>query len=78
VSLAETAFDAEEFRRVGIDKVIRGMGATTIPGFRSGTQEVFRNVDWNLGDPENPTGFDLVAWAIGKINAFTSISHVAS
>jgi len=64
VSLAETAFDAEEFMKVGIDKVIRGMGATTIPGFRSGTQEAFRNVDWNLGDPENPTGFDLVAWAI--------------
>jgi len=38
VSLAETAFDAEGFLKEGLEKVVSGMGVTTIPGFRSGTQ----------------------------------------
>jgi peroxidase len=64
VSLAETAFDAETFKKTSLQAVLRGMGATTIPGFLSGTQDAFRNIKWNLGDPTFNTGFDLVAWAI--------------
>jgi hypothetical protein len=64
VSLADTAFDAISFKNTGIESVVRGMGATTIPGFGSGTQDAFRNIGWNLGDPGFRTGFDLVAWAI--------------
>jgi len=71
VPLADTAFDASGFLRVGLDQVVAGMGASTIPGFRSGTQDEYRNIKWHLGDPNTIAGFDLVAWSIGKLYSKT-------
>jgi len=63
-NIVNTSFDAEGFLKVGLDAVLRGMASIKIPRFHTGTSDIYRNMRFNFGDPEEHTGFDLVAWTI--------------
>jgi peroxidase len=63
-NIVNTSFDAEGFLKVGLDAVLRGMASIKIPRFHTGTSDIYRNMRFNFGDPQEHTGFDLVAWTI--------------
>ena len=59
-----TSFDAEGFFKVGVDAVLRGMAGSTIPNFKSGISEDYRNARISYSLPGEGHGFDLAAWTI--------------
>jgi peroxidase len=54
-----TGFNSTGFVDAGLENVLRGMAAVTIPNFKSGVDENFRSAGRYRGHP-----FDLVTWSI--------------
>jgi len=57
--LFATGFNATGFIDAGLDNILRGSVATSIPNFKSGVDESFRSAGKYRGRP-----FDLVTWSI--------------
>ena len=54
-----TSFNATGFIDTGLENILRGMTATSIPNFKSGVDEAFRSAGKYRGRP-----FDIVTWSI--------------
>lgn len=57
--LFDTGFNSTGFINTGLENVLRGMVASTIPNFKSGVDENFRTTGKYRGKP-----FDIVTWSI--------------
>lgn len=57
--LFNTGFNATGFVDTGLENVLRGIVATSIPNFKSGVDESFRSAGKYRGEP-----FDVVTWSI--------------
>ncbi len=57
--LFATGFNASGFINAGLENVLRGTVATTIPNFKSGVDDAFRNAGKYRGSP-----FDVATWSI--------------
>lgn len=63
--LFETAFNAKGFLDVGLEPILRGLIATTIPNFKSGVDEAFRSAgSRNSSQMYRGNPFDIVTWSI--------------
>jgi hypothetical protein len=69
-NLFDTGFDASGFIDAGLENVVRGILATTIPNFKSGVDESFRSSGKYRGQ-----AFDLATWCKLIILLVQSFSH---
>lgn len=58
-NLFDTGYDAEGFISTGLDNILRGMVAESIPNFKSGIAKDFRSANMYNGAP-----FDLASWGL--------------
>ena len=63
--LFSTAFDSPGFLETGLEPILRGTLATTIPNFKSGVDEAFRSAgSKNSSAKYRGAPFDIVTWSI--------------
>ena len=60
--LFATGFNSTGFIDAGLENVLRGMTAVSIPNFKSGVDEAFRSAGKYRGRP-----FDIVTWLVTQL-----------
>ena len=64
-NLFNTSFNARGFLDAGLEPILRGLLATTIPNFKSGVDEAFRSAgSLNSTQPYRGAPFDIVTWSV--------------
>ena len=62
--LFQTAFNATGFLGAGLESILRGVTATSIPNFKSGVDEAFRSAGSRHSKGYMGKPFDIVTWSI--------------
>jgi peroxidase len=63
-NLFETAFNARGFIETGLEGILRGLLASTIPNFKSGIDESFRSAGASNSSEYRGKPFDIATWSI--------------